>query len=126
MKNRFIKAGPKDVIGSGFVGYLQGSYSDLVKCFGRPNDRTRDGKWRSGDGKVRAEWAFKTTARRRRAVITIYDYKENQPVQSVTNWHVGLKGAAYRLEDFFKERKTRLLNEPAVCSYLPWKMTSKR
>lgn len=107
MKNRFIKAGPKDVIGSGFVGYLQGSYNDLVKCFGRPNDRTREGKWWSGDGKVRAEWTFKTTARRRRAVITIYDYKENQPVHSVTNWHVGLKGAAYRLEDFFKEVNTK-------------------
>ena len=104
MKNRFVKATLKDTIGSSFVGYIQGSYDDLVKCFGRPNDRTKEGVWQSMDWKVRTEWAFKTTARRRRAVITIYDYKEVQPTRSVTLWHVGLKGAEYRLEEFFKER----------------------
>ncbi len=109
MKNQFIKASPKDIIGSSFVGYIQGSYDDLVKCFGRPNDRTKEDKWQSMDWKVRTEWAFKTTARRRRAVITIYDYKEVQPTRSVTLWHVGLKGAEYRLGEFLSEKKAKLV-----------------
>ena len=109
MKNRFVKANPKDTIGSSFAGYIQGSYDDLVKCFGRPNDRTKEGVWQSLDWKVRTEWAFKTTARRRRAVITIYDYKEVQPTRSVTLWHVGLKGPAYRLKEFLTEKNAKLL-----------------
>ena len=108
MKNRFIKAQPKDVEGSSFVGYLQGSYQDLVKCFGQPNDRTKDGKWQSFDWKVRAEWTFKGTTRKDRAVITIYDYKEIQPVEEVTLWHVGLKGSARQLKEFFEQKKLKI------------------
>jgi hypothetical protein len=109
MKNRFIKADPKDIIGTSFAGYLQRSYRDLVECFGEPNDRTKDGEWQSFDWKVRAEWAWKCTARKDRAVITIYDYKEIQPIKEVTLWHVGLKGSARRLKEFLAKKKTELI-----------------
>ena len=111
MKNRFIKAEPKDIEHSSFAGYLQASYKDLVEYFGEPNDRTKDGKWQSFDWKVRAEWAFKSTARRDRATITIYDYKEIQPVEEVTLWHVGLKGSAKRLTEFLRQKKATLLRQ---------------
>ena len=110
MRNRFIKAEPKDIEHSSFTGYLQASYKDLVDCFGEPNDRTKDGPWQSFDWKIRAEWSFKSTARRDRAVITIYDYKEIQPVEEVTLWHVGLKGSAKRLKEFLKQKKSILLH----------------
>ncbi len=112
MKNRFIKAGPKDIVGTSFAGYLQGSYRVLVECFGEPNDRTKDGEWQSFDWKVRAEWAFKSNPRKDRAIITIYDYKEIQPVEEVTLWHVGLKGPARRLKEFLMQNKTKLIRLP--------------
>ncbi len=112
MKNRFIKANPKDIEHSSFVGYLQASYKDLVACFGEPNGRTKDGPWQSYDWKVRAEWAFKSIARRDRAVITIYDYKEIQPVEEVTLWHVGLKGSAKRLKEFLTKNRANLVRLP--------------
>ena len=112
MKNRFIKASPKDTIGTGFAGYLQGSYRDLFEYFGEPNDRTKDGKWQSFDWKVRAEWAWKCTARRDRVVITIYDYKEIQPVEEVTLWHVGLKGSRKQLRQFLAMNKAKLVRLP--------------
>ena len=112
MKNRFIKAEPKDIEHSSFAGYLQASYKDLVECFGEPNDRTKDGKWQSFDWKVRAEWAFKSTAHKDRAIITIYDYKELQPVEKVTLWHVGLKGSAKRLKQFLLMNKAKLIRLP--------------
>ncbi|MBU6427096.1 hypothetical protein KGQ27_02540 [Patescibacteria group bacterium] len=112
MKNRFIKANPKDIEHSSFAGYLQASYKDLVACFGEPNDRTKDGPWQSYDWKVRAEWTWKSTARRDRAVITIYDYKETQPVDEVTLWHVGLKGSAKRLREFMTKNRANLIRLP--------------
>ena len=112
MKTRFIKATPKDIEGSSFARYIQGTYRDLVKCFGEPNDRTKDGEWQSYDWKIRAEWAFKSMSRKNRAVITIYDYKEIQLVEEVTLWHVGLKGPAYRLKEFLASKKTKLVRIP--------------
>ncbi len=90
--SHLTKAKPKEVIGSGFAGYLRVAYRDLFAKLGKPNDRTKEGPWRSGDGKTRAEWAFKFGTKKRSAVITIYDYKEKQPIENVTLWHVGLKG----------------------------------
>lgn len=104
MGNRFVKATCKDTIGSSFTGYLVGPYHELVHKLGRPHDCTQKGEWLSVDGKVRTEWVFRTTARRRRAVITIYDYKEVQPVQNVVLWHIGLKGEKSRIDEFLKSK----------------------
>lgn len=86
------KAKPKEVIGSSFAGYLHIAYRDLVQKLGEPNDRTAEGKWESSDQKVRAEWAFKFGTKKRSAIITIYDYKENLPIEEIILWHVGSKG----------------------------------
>lgn len=97
-KNRLTKAKPKEVIGSGFCGYLRTTYAELVKQLGEPNDRTKPGKWESSDRKVRAEWAVKFGP----TVITIYDYKEQQPIENVTLWHVGSKGNSHAVGNFLR------------------------
>jgi len=89
MQKGFVKAEPKDINGSSFVGYLIAPYQEFVNLLGEPNDRTKEGEWKSGDGKVREERSFKTL-HKRPAVITIYDYKEIQPVQNVILWHLDL------------------------------------
>lgn len=104
MQKRFVKAEPKDIIGSSFVGYLIAPYKEFVNLLGEPNDRTKDGKWKSNDRKVRVEWSFKTF-HKQPAVITIYDYKEIQPVQNVILWHLGLKGDKKYLDLFLKDKK---------------------
>lgn len=91
-KNRFIAASPKDVIGTSGHGNMAISYGKLHKALGRPHDCTVEGPWRSADKKVRAEWAFKSTNKSRPAVLTIYDYKDDQLVKQVTTWHIGAKG----------------------------------
>jgi hypothetical protein len=99
---KFIKATPKDCNGSSFDGYLIMPYDHLAERLGEPHDCTKEGAWRSGDNKVRAEWAFKSR-HRKPTVITIYDYKEPLPVKDVTMWHVGIKGKDARFVDFFVE-----------------------
>lgn len=102
-KIRLIKASPKEVIGSGFAGYLKARYQDLVDNLGKPHDRTEDGKWQSMDGKVKVEWAFKIKGKKKPTIITIYDYKDNRPVEEITDWHVGSKGDTAPIEKFFKQ-----------------------
>lgn len=98
--SRLVKAKPKEVIGSGFAGYLRIPYRDLVQKLGEPNDRAKEGKWESSDKKVRVEWAFKFGTKKRSAVITIYDYKEDRPVEELALWHVGSKGNAAAVDGF--------------------------
>lgn len=104
---KFIKASRKDVIGSGFAGYLVTTYGELIEYLGIPHDCTKEGPWRSRDSKVRVEWAFKSTGKKP-TVITVYDYKEVIPVDDVTLWHVGVKGDGHIIEQFFNERSLRL------------------
>jgi hypothetical protein len=101
---KFIKAKKKDIIGSGFTGYFMTTYKNLVERLGSPHDATKEGPWRSGDNKTRAEWAFKSS-HKKPTVITVYDYKEMIPVDEVTLWHVGSKGNSKRIEQFFKEKR---------------------
>lgn len=102
MKKAFTKANPKDRNHTSFVGYLQVPYEVLTNSFSFPNDCTREDEWRSGDQKVRVEWAFKTKGRKP-TVITIYDYKDPRPIEYVDMWHVGFKGDRKKLEAFFKK-----------------------
>ena len=99
----FVKAGPKDVNHTSFVGYLQCDYELLFNSFSFPNDRTRDDEWRSSDQKTRFEWAFKIKGKKP-TVITIYDYKDPRPLEDIDMWHVGLKGDQKELEAFFSEQ----------------------
>ena len=110
MKNRFIKAQPKDIIGSSFVGYLQVEYEALFDRFSFPNDRTRKDEWQSADQKTRFEWAFKLLGKES-SVITIYDYKDPREIQYVDTWHIGFKGDMKKLVKFFEEQRL-LINIP--------------
>ena len=89
----FVKAKRKDVIGGGNRGQMTIGYADLVEAFGKPHDCTKEGPWRSGDNKVRAEWAFKTTVKGKPIILTIYDYKQyDTSIEQVTDWSIGGKG----------------------------------
>lgn len=103
-KIRFVPASHKDINHSSFHGYLHISYPELVDKLGMPNDRTKEGEWRSGDEKTRVEWAFKSTHEKRPMVLTIYDYKEPRPVNEVNQWHVGIKGDAHQVNQLFIEK----------------------
>ena len=100
---KFIKAKPKDIVGSSFDGYLLMPYDHLVFHLGEPYDCTKDGAWKSKDNKVRVLWAFKSK-HKKPTVITLYDYKESTPVKAVRVWHVGIKGDDSRLPDLYFER----------------------
>ena len=103
-KPRFKQATLKDTFHTSFHGYLHISYPELVEKLGIPHDRIQEGVWCSTDGKVRVEWAFKSTNKKRPCVVTIYDYKEiYRPVNEVNQWHVGLKGDAHQVDLLFKE-----------------------
>ena len=103
MKKQFIKANPKDITGSSFVGYLQGDYELMFSYFSFPNDRTRNDEWESKDLKTRFEWAFKTKGKKP-TIITIYDYKDTRPIEDIDMWHVGCKGDRKKLQAFFDEQ----------------------
>jgi hypothetical protein len=108
-ERQFRRVSIRDVRGSSFAGYLKASYKDLVDRFGKPHDRTQEGSWRSGDQKVRCEWAFVVGSGKRRLVFTIYDYKEARTVESVDLWHVGTKGDTKWLDRIFTEKNSREL-----------------
>lgn len=62
-------------------GYITCSYDTLVEVFGEPTG--------NGDGyKVQAEWCGKSGD----TVFTIYDWKEEQEIYDVTDWHIGGHG----------------------------------
>jgi len=81
----------KQTIGSAFADELSISYEALVEALGEPHDCSKEGEWESGDGKVRAEWAF-IFPELDDTVLTIYDYKSNLSIKEVTDWHIGAKG----------------------------------
>jgi hypothetical protein len=67
-----------DVNGTYLQGHITCSYNTLCEVFGDPT---------GGDGyKTRAEWEGKTSDG---TVFTIYDWKESQPIDDVTQWHIG-------------------------------------
>ena len=67
-----------DVNGTSLQGFITCSYNTLCEVFGDPT---------GGDGyKTRAEWEGKTSDG---TVFTIYDWKESQPIDDVTQWHIG-------------------------------------
>jgi hypothetical protein len=67
-----------DINGTYLQGHITCSYNTLCEVFGDPT---------GGDGyKTRAEWEGKTSDG---TVFTIYDWKESQPIDDVTQWHIG-------------------------------------
>ena len=68
-----------DIAGTCLQGTINTSYDRLVELFGQPTQV-------EADGKVQVEWAMKFTDG---TLATIYDWKENQVPEGVTEWHVG-------------------------------------
>ncbi len=102
---KFVKARATDRKGSGGRGRMMADYETLVQAFGKPHDCTKEGPWRSGDNKIRAEWAFKAFHKGKQIVLTIYDYKEyDRPVEKVTQWSIGLKGDIQVAASFLASR----------------------
>lgn len=81
-----------DIAGTCLQGTINTSYDRLVKLFGEPT------RGESDDGKVQVEWAMKFTDG---TLATIYDWKENQVPEGVTEWHIGghTKHALYNVID---------------------------
>lgn len=103
-KTKFVTASREDTMKSSFHGYLHASYQELVEKLGLPNDCTKEGEWLSADGKVRAEWAYRSTHQTRPMVLTIYDYKDDRPINQVNQWHVGIKGDAHQVNELFAQK----------------------
>ena len=71
--------GNHDITGTCLQGTINTSYDRLVELFGEPTQL-------EADGKVQVEWVMKFTDG---TLATIYDWKENQVPEGVTEWHVG-------------------------------------
>jgi len=86
----------KATIGSSRLGTIHASFEDLKRLFGEPHDCTKDGKWQSADGKIRAEWAFLIRGKRD-MIFTIYDYKSRYPLDQIKQWSLG--GKSQKVKD---------------------------
>ena len=72
--------------GTALVGYIDISYTELVRKLGKPN-------LESGDGKSTAGWGFTVNG----IVITIYNYKSSTPPTAERDWHIGGKNGEITL-----------------------------
>ena len=70
--------------GTSRKGFVETTYSELVKVFGEPVDMSEI----CGDGKVKAQWIIEGPTG---VIATIYDYKEDAKPEDVTLWHIGGK-----------------------------------
>jgi hypothetical protein len=71
-----------DINGSHLQGNVYCSYHQFVEKLGEP-EIDMDGD------KVRAEWTIQVSIDDKKVVATIYDWKEYQPIENVTDWHIG-------------------------------------
>ena len=97
-----IKVDDLDLVdgdGTSLKGFLGISYANLIKIFGIPHCRGRDGK-------TDAEWAYEYND----IIFTIYNYK-NGPnytgeggVEDITAWNIGghSQDAVYMVNDLLK------------------------
>lgn len=77
-------------------GIIECSYESLVIAFGEPHFYEPTAE------KVQAQWSFSYDDQ----VITIYDYKEDQPVEKITNWHIGGKNWSDRYDGIYHVTET--------------------
>ena len=104
MEMEFTIAKPREIVGTGRIGTVHTSASNLLERFGMPHNQIPDSKeseWKAPlDEKVRFEWMFKSVDGK--TVITIYDYKDRTPFRDINEWHVGGKGDREKIKKFFK------------------------
>lgn len=73
-----------DVTGTCLQGHINTSYRRLVEVFGQPTIG-------STSEKTQVEWHIAFTDG---TLATIYDWKEDCPPDSVTDWHIGGRSQA--------------------------------
>ena len=66
--------------GTCLQGYIETTYDELVKVFGKPTELEGDGD------KVTVEWILQFSDG---TVATIYDWKLSETPMGVYNWHIG-------------------------------------
>ncbi len=69
-----------EIIGACLEGIIKTTYGQLVEALGEPLEGTEDGK-------VRAQWILSFSG----IIATIYDYKNSEPLEEVSEWCVGGK-----------------------------------
>lgn len=70
---------------------LRTSYAQLVEALGEPHMKYTAGK-------TQVEWAFFCEVGDGHMVVTIYDYKSDEPLDLETSWHIGGKGMPMQFE----------------------------
>jgi hypothetical protein len=99
----FTIAKLREIAGSGHIGVLKATGAQIIKKFGMPHSQipNENGEYvsTSADGKVRYEWDFKSIDNK--AIITIYDYKDDRPFKEINDWRVGGKGKRDLIQKFF-------------------------
>lgn len=95
MKRVYEKKAKDKLIGSSHRGSIDVSYYRLVELFGEPN------KVNSGDGKSRYEWILEHNG----YFFSIYDWKENKPINEVTQFQIGGHEPSY----FFMENLVKTI-----------------
>ena len=78
------------ITGTSLQGYIEATYDDLVKAFGKPSyDSTEDGE----SDKVHTQWALEFENEEGDLIVaTIYDWKEDSAYNSRVGkyrWHIG-------------------------------------
>jgi len=83
--------------GTHLIDTIDLPYSEILEAFGKPLTGDFD--------KVQAEWTIQFNDGE---VATIYDWKEDKPYWSVTDWHIGGHNhiAAERVINILKGRKS--------------------
>ena len=99
----YQEATPKQIVGSGGAGRIKTSFKKLLATFGSPK------VVESFDKKVRVQWAFKVDRQEAGAkvgtlIVTIYDYKDDNKLEKVTDWHIGGKGNAKEIVNWVCEK----------------------
>jgi hypothetical protein len=88
-------------------GYIKTTYQELCQVFGVENC--------DGDGgyKVQAEWDLKFADG---TYATIYDWKESQAKEHVTDWHIGGQSnlAVARVQEAVAEFRAGIVHTPAL------------
>lgn len=111
--------------GSSLVGYITGTFKELIKAFGEPTYKEP-----SGDGKVTTEWnlEFELADNGKPYVIgTIYDWKRYDDGKECRNgnefvWNVG--GMSYDALELIQKKLEEEQNEPAG-AFLPLRHSTK-
>lgn len=84
---KFKRLDSRYAAGTSYYGEIKADYETLKALLGKPQEFT--------EGKIRAEWVIQIKDR----IITIYDYKEKEPLEKVEYWHIG--GKAYECFELF-------------------------